>query len=145
MKAIPEHDSQLDQQDDWTPAKGIVRGLIAGVVCATVLAAILAPVAWYFPSVTTDMLLRAAFAFGVAWILFGAVHRAAGMVGWPCTWMVVVLTLLVMLSNHVVFAVHGVPLRDGTLQIGGMWFHPLILLTMNLGTLIGLGFCAWLR
>lgn len=131
-------------ETEWTPARGLLRALAWGVLVAVLVAILLSMIAWYAPTLLVNWLLRAFIALLVAWVLFSVIHGAAGMVGWPCTLMVIVLALLVMLSNHVVFAWNGVPTTKGTLA-GPLWLDPTVLLIQNLSTLIGVGGCAALR
>jgi hypothetical protein len=124
--------------------RSLLKSAAAGLVVTVILIAALAPLAWYLPLLALGWLLRAVIAFAVAWVLFSVVHRAAGMVGWPFSILVGVLTTLVMVSHHVAFALHGVPSRSGTVS-GWEWLTPLALLVVNIPTLIGAGGCIWLR
>ena len=109
---------------------------------AALLCALLAGVgAWYIPRVCLHWLLRCACAFGVAWVLFQVVHSAAGMTGWFCSVLVIALALLVMFSQHLVFAVHGL-WTVGGLQGGWSWCHPAAILACNMTAFVGIGLCA---
>lgn len=139
------HDSnEVAAETEWTPARGLLRALAWGILVAVLLAILLSIVAWYAPTLLVNWLLRAFIALLVTWVLFSVIHGAAGMVGWPCTWMAIGLALLVMLSNHLVFAWNGVPTTKGTLA-GPLWLDPTVMLIQNLSTLIGVVGCAALR
>lgn len=129
---------------DWTPTRGLVRGVIWGSVAALVITVLSAPIAIFAPHVLIIWLPRTAIAFAVAWILFGVVQRAAGMVGVPITAMVIGLTLLVLASHHFMFAVYGVPTTRG-LSTGWEWVGPVTLLFVNIGPLVGIAACTALR
>jgi hypothetical protein len=130
-----------DKQDDWSPAIGMRRAVLRACVVALIIGASLFPVDVYLPAVLLNFWIRLAVSFGTAWILFRVVQGAAGMVGWPCTALAVGLSLLVLLSNHVAFAVFGVPTRAGVVY-GWTWLHPATLLGCNVSSLIGVTFCA---
>ncbi len=146
----------------WTPLRGLVRGALHGLVAAVVFGALLALLAAYVPYMIIPWWLRVPLAFGVACLLFKVVQRGAGMGGWPCTVLALALTGLVLVSNHVVFALQGVPdpsgvdpwwvvpaamiehvvSKQGGVLIGWRWCHPYALLTLNLlPLLLGGGFC----
>jgi hypothetical protein len=149
--------------DDWTPTRGLVRGALRGGIAAGVLAGLLAVLAVELPYAIIPLWVRAPLAFGVCWVLFQVVQRAAGMVGPPCTFLALGLAALVLLSNHVTFALHGVPVSEGVerwwvipmslveeivpargdLLIGWSWCHPYAVLTLSgLPLVLGGGFCA---
>ncbi len=121
-----------------------IYALIAGLVASVILAVLEAPLAWFLPSLAANWLLRSALAFFTAWILFEAVHRAAGMVGWPFSILVGILTVLVLVSHHVIFALHGMPTTHGVVA-GWTWFRPGVLLLLNGPPLVALLGCIWLR
>lgn len=131
--------------EPWSVGKGIFRGAIAGILTAIILAGLLAVLAWYLPLLAINVWLRTAIGFGVAWILLGRIQHSAGMVGRACTAIAITLALLTLLSNHVVFAIHGVPTRDGQDLIGMGWLNPLVVLMANWSAMIGVAGCAWLR
>lgn len=135
---------QANRHDDWTPAKGLVRGSVRGSLVALVLVSLLASVAWYVPHVLLNPWVRGSLAFFIAWVLFGVVQRAAGMVGAHCSAIAIGLALLVMLSHHVVFAIHGVATGDG-IAIGWEWFHPWALTLVNLTAMVGIAMCTLMR
>ncbi len=128
----------------WTPGRGIVRGVIVGFAVAVALSVLLAPVAMFAPTLLINGILRASVTFGVAWIIFAAVHSAAGMVGGPLTSIAVLYSACVMFSNHVVWAVAGAPVGDaGELVTGWQyWFAPSLLGVLSLMVVIPLMFCA---
>lgn len=101
---MPGESSQMD----GSPGIGIRRAMILGGLAAAVFILISIPLAWYFPILLQAAILRAFFALLAAWVLFGVAQRAAGMAGWPVTIVVLVLSLLVLISHHVVGFAHGV-------------------------------------
>lgn len=129
------------QDADWAPARGLGRGAAYGFVAAVILAGALVPAAKWVPLLLLDAYLRVAVAFMITWILAATVQRGAGMVGWPCTGLAVGYAGLVLLSNHVVFAVCGVLTRGGFIA-GWVWLAPGTLLGTNLLALVGVGFAA---
>ncbi|MBU0638592.1 MAG: hypothetical protein KKB50_06985 [Planctomycetes bacterium] len=138
-------DDQDDQDDeDWTPAKGMLRAAAFGVPTAVLLAGLTMLGAYYVPVLFLNMLLRTALAFAIAWILFGVVQRSAGMVGYSCTALAIVLTLLVLCSHNVVFALHGIG-TVSTTTANWEWLHPFALLAVNIVPLIGVIACALMR
>lgn len=74
-------------------------------------------------------------------MLFGVVHRAAGMTGRACTALVMILVVLVLCSHHVVFAMHGVPTKDGW-QSGWEACTPSLFLVVHGFPLMVAGVCA---
>ncbi len=131
-------------EPDWTPGLGWCRALVRGGAATVVMSLLLAPAAWFAAPVLLNFLLRAFLALVVTWVMFGVVHRAAGMVGARCTALGVILSLLVFLSNHVVFALHGIPTQQG--MVGGAAFlTPPALLALNISTAIGVTAGALLR
>jgi len=146
MKTLNDPVPIEENDDDWSPGKGLARAGIRGTVTAAILAGALLPVAYYAPYVVLGALSQAAVGFAVAWILFSVVHRAAGMVGGRCSVLAITLTVVVLLSNHLIFAIHGVPTRQGLLLIGWLyWFDPLVLCVSNVWAVIGIAFCTSLR
>lgn len=139
---MPEN--AVTEEDEWTPRQGLRRALVWGLLTAGVIAGLTDLVAWYSPITMQHLLLRTALAFVGSWVLFAVVHRAAGMVGGACSALVLVLMGLVLVSHHAVFAIHGVPTRDGGLLIGWVvWLNPLVLgFISGLPLLIGGGPCA---
>jgi hypothetical protein len=152
--------------DDWTPAKGMLRGASYGGIAALVIIILLAPLALWLPYFLIPGILRGAWAFGITWLLLKIVERASGMVGPLNTLVVVHLTVLILLSHHLIFALHGVPALLGLpscwmfpAQIvesvipeaqgylaGWRWFHPYVLLAVTgLPLLIGGGACVKLH
>lgn len=140
----------------WTPQLGLRRAAAWGGLTAVLLAVVLAPLAAKASPMVLPLWTRIPLAFGVIWVLFKVVQRAAGMVGPSCSALAVGLGALVLLSNHVIFATAGVPtaIEDADwwfalvslvgqiieptddLFIGPGWFHPLVLLLVNLVPLL---------
>jgi hypothetical protein len=120
--------------EEWTPQQGLVRAAIWGVGTAAVLAALLAPVAWFAPAILMSLLVRIVLGVALVWILLGTVQSAGGFAGWPITALGIILSALVLASNHVVFAVHGVPGHDGPVA-GWGWLQLPVLGVVNAGPL----------
>jgi hypothetical protein len=133
-------DLNLRTSDDWTPLRGVLRGLVWGTVAAVILGVIADLLARYVPHMVLDWKLRGPEALATVWILYMVVHHAAGMASLPCTLIVAGLTLLIALSQHVVFAFHAVPTYAPK---GWGWFAPEVLVLYNLMTLLGAGFGLW--
>jgi len=154
---------------EWSPATGLRRGLAHGLAFAVVLIVVLWPVAAGLPYLLLPWILRAVAAFGIAYVLFIVVQRAAGMASPMVTALVIGLTGLVLFAQHIAFACHGVAeppdegmsgvgivvfpaqmvgrwvsQRGGEL-IGWGWLHPCVLLWVNLGPALGVGFVVALR
>ena len=129
---------------DWSPGIGMRRAVGWGGLCTAILILLSAPVAWYFPMVLSAALLRAFFAFLVAWILFGVTQRAAGMAGWPVTLLALAFSALVLISHHFVWFAHGFPSTKGVV-IGWVWLEPATIALVNMTAAIGLGACALMR
>ena len=121
--------------------RGALHGILWGLVVAIVLTLILAPIARYAPFLLTSALLRVAFAFLITWLLFSVVHEAAGMAGPLTTAIVICLSLVVMLSHHVVWAIWGVPGVEGTVIGWSTWFHPVVLFVHSVFWGIGMIGC----
>lgn len=137
MSTTDGHPPEQGPPDDWTPWRGIVRAALWGSVTTVALSLILSVFAWYAPGVLLAVFLRAFLALGIAWLMFGVVHRASGVTGWPLTGLAIGLSLVVLVSNHVVFAVHGVPTRTGTV-IGWEWLTPSVLFAVNVIPLVAI-------
>lgn len=125
----------------------VQRTLFWGMLVALVLGGLLGLVAWYAPNMLLHWFLRAGVAFTVCWILFSVVHRAAKFIGAPCTALVVVLTLAIPFSHHVVFAIHGVPTirGPGGVNENELWLNPTMMLIVNMPALAAIAFCAYYR
>ena len=146
MKTLNDPVPGYEEDDDWTPKGGLRRAIVRGTVTAAILAGALALVGYYVPELIINWRLRAALGFVVAWILFGVVQRAAGMIGGHCSALAVGLAVAVLLSNHVVFAIHGVPTSQATPFIGWRyWFAPGVLGFYNASGLLAVAGCALLR
>lgn len=132
-------DYEAATRDDWSPARGLVRGAVAGLMAAVMLAGLADWLAWRAPLLAANGWLRTAASLGSMFVMFYVVHRASGMTGPPCTAIVVVLVALIAGSQHVVFALHGVPSTQG-LVLGWEWCAPEIMLLMNIWTIVGIAF-----
>jgi hypothetical protein len=144
MKTLNDPVPMDDAGDpNWSPRTGLVRAAGRGAVVSLVLAVLSVPLAWYFPGFLLNLWVRMVLAFGLAWVMFGVVQRAAGMVGAPCTALAVIFTIVVLVSQHVVFALHGVPTLHGTL-IGWQWLTLTALGTCNFSATIGIWACGLL-
>jgi hypothetical protein len=132
-------DDNLAGSDDWTPWQGIRRGLVWGFVAAVALGAVADVLAWYMPTFVINFWLRTAAGLLTMWVLFSAVHRAAGMTGPACTAIVVVLGMLIAGSQHIIFATHGVPTGKAVLT-GWICCSAGALAWWNVSTAIGM---AW--
>ncbi len=153
--------------DEWTASSGARRAIAGGALAALVIAAVLAPVALRLPYLLLPGLLRGAWAFGITWVLMKSIERASGMVGALNAALGISLAALVLLSHHLIFAIHGVPSLggeytscflfpaqmidklipevSGNLQ-GWRWFHPYVLLLITgLPLAVGGGACAKLQ
>ncbi len=150
VPAAPYHFEPPDEEpvettegDAWSPAQGTRRALAVGGVWAWVLALLLGGVAWMAPDVVLNMLARAFLALLVTWILLPRIQRAAGFTAWTSTGPAIAFAALVMLSNHLAFALHGVPTREGPVS-GWELCAPPALLVLNLTVPIGIGGAALL-
>jgi hypothetical protein len=124
---------------EWTERSGIVRGVLTGGAVALLLGLLADVLAWYAPVLVLNGWLRIFGSLLTMWFLFIVVHRAVGMTGPICTGLVVLLVLAIAVSQHVVFALHGVPTREG-LASGWAWCSPAVLMWCNLTTLGGVAF-----
>jgi hypothetical protein len=132
-------EEEIIEREDWTPAGGWFRGVIAGVAMAAVLGLVANLVAWHAPWVAANGWVRTGATLASMWLVFWAVHRWAGMTGPVCTAVVAVLVVAIAFSQHVVFAVHGVPTSKGTV-VGWEWCSPIALIGLNIWTLFGIAF-----
>jgi hypothetical protein len=130
-------DLNLRTTDDWTPERGLARGAKWGLVAAGVLMVAADLLARYAPFMVLDWKLRGAWALAGVWVLYMVVHHAAGMASLHCSILVAVLTLVIALSQHVVWAYHPVPTYPFK---GGQWFSFDALVPYNLMTVLGAGF-----
>ena len=136
----------------WTSRGGLMRGLIWTLVVAAVMTAILVLVEWQEPGVTIikaeevggayrgysrTVFLSLVIGVVVTRFLFGTMHRASGMVGISGTY-VVCLSILVIASKHIVFAINGVELQSGFSK-GWVWLHPQTIFLRNFAAWIGIG------
>lgn len=136
---MPHPKSTSNDTHRWTPTTGLRRATVWGGLATCAWIAILAVPAWYVPTVLMDWLIRLALAFAITWSLFGVVHRAAGMAGTSCTAIVVACTAIVLFSQHLVFAMHGVTTQQGEVS-GWAWCTPETLLLINGIPVIGVAF-----
>ncbi len=140
---VPFDDVESDDLD-WTPAKGMARAAVRGGVAALIVSAVLAPLVIFVPFVAFYPCTRAAMAFIVAWILFGVVQRAAGMVGMPVSALAIALAVMVLLFQHVLVTLWGITGAEGASNVW-RWLHPAILLSANIFPLAAVIGCAVLR
>jgi hypothetical protein len=131
-------DDGVEPLDDWTPWKGLRRAAVHGAIASVLAAALLGVIARYAPLVLLNVWIRLATGFFVTWTLFAVIHRAAGMVVYPCTAMAAAYALLVLFSQNAVLALHGVPGKDGVVA-GWIWLDPGALIAVNCLGLIGVG------
>ncbi len=152
-------------EDSWTPAAGLRRGLVHGLVAGVILALAFGFFGVWLMGMVIPWHVRSAIAFGVGWIVFVVVQRAAGMVGRDVTALAAGLTVLSLFLQHGVFAVFGIvdpvdaagwflfPVQivrgmvgsEGGRLIGAGWFHPLVLVAVNGLPTTGVIFAAALR
>ena len=135
--------SDTQSQVDVTDLPRVSVALVWTFVVATMVAGMLWPVAAYFPLILTHFILRTFIALIVCVVLFAVVQAKAGVVGWKCTLTAVGLAFAVMLSQHVAFALYGVPTRT-ELVSGYVWIEPPTVLFMNFSSAIGIGFATLL-
>jgi hypothetical protein len=127
-----------ETEAEWTPGRGLLRALAWGGMACAVLLLLLDVLAWFAPLIVSNWWLRAAISFLVAVLLFAVVHRAAGMAGAACTGLVIGFCIVILLSQHFVFDVHGV-LTARAVRVGGkIWLNPPVLFTVNVPALIGI-------
>jgi hypothetical protein len=159
------YEPQTDEPE-WSPAIGYRRGLVHGVIAMVVLALLMAPLAMYLPYMILPWVLRTPLAFGLAWLLFLFIERAAGFMSPGIIALTMLLTFGVFVTNHVVFALHGVPSsgmaeewwifpanlieklvpEQDRVVSGWQWLHPYALVAINVvPLLVGGGFCAALK
>ena len=129
--------------EDWTPFRGICRALVQGSMAGIVLAVMACVFAWYLPTLALNALLRVFVSLLTVWVLFCVVHQAAGMTGAVCNMIVLAWVVLISYSQHVIFAIHGVPSSTGML-IGWIWCSPAMWAVFNIWTLVGAGFGVWM-
>ncbi len=157
----PEEIGQSSQPaTEWTPGRGLQRGLTVGLLVAALAALALAALAAVLPILALAVVLRTALGVSLAWLLCVVVERAAGMEGWSIRSVAVALTVLVLCSQHLVFARVGVtappvnfpgpfgvlllerllqglvPVQNGVL-IGWQWLDPRVLLIVNAVPVLG--------
>jgi hypothetical protein len=140
-------DYEPGREEEWTPTRGLIRATLRAGLVAAGLALLTAPLAIWLPYMVIIAALRAPLAFGIAWLLLKVVQSAAGMCDWRCNALAIGLTGLVLLTHHVLFAIHGtpdfphgfgdfafpasfitkvVPLVGG-LRIGWSWLSPFVI------------------
>lgn len=151
---------------DWSPELGFRRGLVHGGGAALMLALLLAPAAAFLPYVVLPWIVRTPLTFGITWLLFLSVERAAGYMSPRIIALTLMLALLVLCSNHVALALANVAgagmaeewwifpanLTETMLgisdsrAIGWSWLHPYVLASINVVPLVVAGgFCAALK
>lgn len=127
-----------DDVGAWSPRMGLMRAAWRGMLVAALFALLSLPILWYLPYMLMNFWLRSAFGFGLTLLMFGAVQSAAGMTGFRCSALAVVLVLLVLASHHAVLAVHGLPTTRSVLTGWDVWFNPIVLFVRNIPALGGL-------
>ncbi len=130
-------------ESEWSEWRGLASGAVWGLAAAIVIAWLSCSLASYAPHMILNFWLRMAFGFLCAALLFSVVHWAAGMAGPACTAIVVVLTLAVLLSHSVIFALEGVTTRSGVVS-GWEWLRPEALAIVNISSAIGIVFAVLL-
>lgn len=170
----PTPDPDAQQTGEWSESDGLRAAVRRGLVWAAFLAIPTGILAGAAPFFAIGCFVRGAVAFAVGWILFSVVHRAAGFAGVRCTLLACGLALVVMLSNHIVFAVVGTPAMQhapdggdyemvlafpgqfvlrapGVLtteapRLSGLyWFSAYVVALTNLASFAGIGIVAALR
>jgi hypothetical protein len=153
-------------RDDWTPQRGSRRGLTHGLVWAGGLIVAQAPLVASWPYLVLPWLPRVIVAFLLTWGLTAVVLSAAGMGSKVLLRAGVGLAALVLVAQHFVFAVQGVPATGGAMGLytwplayiehvidpsggetsiaGWRWFHPYALLMANGPPLVVGGWVAML-
>ena len=168
---MPLLNDPIDYEDrsnepDWSPEIGFRRALLHGAVASAALAVLLAPLAAFTPYVILPWILRTPLTFGVAWLLFVFIERAAGYMSASIIGLGLAFTLVTLCSNHLFLAlnnVHGAGMAEewwifpanltesmlggrDSKEIGWGWMHPYVLASMNvIPVLVGGGFCAALK
>jgi hypothetical protein len=145
MKTLNDPIRMSDETEDrpWSPRLGLIRAAVWGAVAAVVLGLLLTPLAVYAPTFLLHWLVRMVLGFGITWVMFGVVQQAAGMVGARCTALALGYAALVLVSQHVVFAICGVQTLDGMVA-GWQWLAPATLGVCNFSAGIAAGGCAYL-
>lgn len=128
----------------WTPARGLLSAGCWLLVATAVAIGLSWPVAAYVPHVLFHWAIRAALAFLIGWMMFGIAQSKASFVGPSVTAMALAAAVLVLLSHHLVVSIVGYATTDGRLS-GPDWYHPMVLLILNLPAMGALLFCAFLR
>lgn len=152
--------------DDWTPEKGLARAALHTGAAALLIGVVLGVLAIAAPPIVIMSGVRTPLAFVLVWLLAMVAERAAGMSGGVCTLLATGLTAALLLSHHVVWAVAGVtpvtfaieswwlfpmvviePIFGDTAgrMTGWRWFHPYVLLAVNVLPGLGAGFAVLLR
>lgn len=149
-----EDERPARDRNGWTPLGGLLRAAIVGAVVALVLAALTAPVAWHAPPIIMHWAVRAGLAFVLAWVLFGVTQKAAGFVGWPVSGLAILLVVAVLLSHHIVIAVHawqasalsprGAVATPPTGPMQSDWLSLPYILLLNATAFVTLGMCTWM-
>ncbi len=147
LNDIPEY-LQEGQEAAWTPGRGLLRGLLRTAVVAGILAGVLCVVTAISPAITTIPwhetvkfavimgLWHAILGCGIAAILYACMHHWSGGVGTGCNIAVVVLSIAVFATKHLVLA-SGEPGLDPTAIESWAWLHPQHIFTTNAGAWLG--------
>jgi hypothetical protein len=130
--------SKESSTGDWTWQRGLLRAVLWAGLFALVTAGGLGLLARHYPLLTVNAWLRLGLGFMVPCVLFGVVHRTAGMAGSVCTALVVLLTAAIFVSQHYVFAWYGVPMASGRVLNGPVWLTLEAIMLTNSTAAIGL-------
>ncbi len=125
------------EEDDWTPMKGLVRGVIWTGLATAVMTGLFCWAAYLVPTVIHQWFLQPAIGFIVISILMSIMIHTAGQTGGWVTLVVTILSVMVIVSKHIVFAVHGYPTMSDPI-VGSYWLKPSVVLMGNLTSWIGM-------
>ena len=130
-----------EASEDWTTGHRAAPRRRLGMITSLLLAGVLTLLAWAVPVMFAVIWLRIAAGFGVAWVLFSAVQRAAGMVGWLCTGLAVMLAFLTLLvPDAVALCCYTGASESQEVPLGSAIF--LLLTVRGLPSLFGILACA---
>lgn len=140
---------------EWSPQRGTRRAAFQGSLVAGLLFALLTFPAANWPYLLLPWLPRTILAFLLTWMLVRVVLASAGMYSPALLRLGLALAAAVLLGEHVLFALRGVPasaadvgwfawplhyvdefIDTGSVSIGGRWLHPYVLLIVNAGPLL---------
>lgn len=147
LNDIPEY-LQEGQDAAWTPGRGMLRGLLrtaavaailAGVLCvATAISPAISTIPWHEPVKLAVIMgaWHAILGFGVAAVLFACMQRWSGNVGTACNIAVVVLSIAIFATKHLVLALVEFDWGPSAIQ-SWAWLHPQHIFTTNAGAWLG--------